>query len=98
MTMIDGGTQPYTLTLDKFLQHAAKWHPNQEVVTSHEQGQSRRVHYAELERRSRRLSAVLAGLGVRHGDRVATLSWNTQSHVEAWYAIMGLGAICHTLN
>jgi 3-(methylthio)propionyl---CoA ligase len=98
MTMIDGGMQPYTLTLDKFLQHAAKWQPNREVVTGHEEGKSRRIHYAELEHRSRRLSAVLAGLGVLNGDRIATLAWNTQSHVEAWYAIMGMGAICHTLN
>ncbi len=32
------------------------------------------------------------------GDRVATLAWNTQAHVESWYAIMGMGAVCHTLN
>jgi acyl-CoA synthetase (AMP-forming)/AMP-acid ligase II len=41
---------------------------------------------------------VLAGLGVATGDRVATLAWNTQAHVEVWYAIMGMGAVCHTLN
>jgi acyl-CoA synthetase (AMP-forming)/AMP-acid ligase II len=41
---------------------------------------------------------VLAGLGVKTGDRVATLAWNTQAHVEIWYAIMGMGAVCHTLN
>jgi acyl-CoA synthetase (AMP-forming)/AMP-acid ligase II len=39
------------------------------------------------------------GAGVkRPGDRVATLAWNSQAHVEAWYAIMGMGAVCHTLN
>jgi CubicO group peptidase (beta-lactamase class C family) len=37
-------------------------------------------------------------LGVAAGDRVATLAWNTQAHVEVWYAIMGMGAVCHTLN
>jgi 3-(methylthio)propionyl---CoA ligase len=98
MRMIDGGMQPFALTLDKFLEHAAKWHPNKEVVTGHEEGESTRVDYADLEHRSRRVSAVLAGFGVCNGDRIATLAWNTQSHVEVWYAIMGMGAICHTLN
>jgi fatty-acyl-CoA synthase len=44
------------------------------------------------------VSAVLADLGVETGDRVATLAWNTQAHVEAWYAVLGMGAVCHTLN
>jgi fatty-acyl-CoA synthase len=35
---------------------------------------------------------------VQPGDRVATLAWNTGRHIEAWYAIMGMGAVCHTLN
>ena len=36
--------------------------------------------------------------GIRLGDRVATLAWNTGRHLEAWYGIMGIGAVCHTLN
>jgi fatty-acyl-CoA synthase len=44
------------------------------------------------------VSSALAALGVAKGGRVATLAWNTQGHVEAWYGIMGMGAICHTLN
>lgn len=42
--------------------------------------------------------SALRALGIGRGDRVATLAWNTQGHVEAWYGIMGMGAICHTLN
>ena len=98
MRMIDGEMQGFTLTLDKFLRHAAKWHPEAEVVTAHAEGRSERIGYAGLMARSRNVSAVLAGLGVGKGDRVATLAWNSQAHVESWYAIMGMGAICHTLN
>jgi acyl-CoA synthetase (AMP-forming)/AMP-acid ligase II len=98
MHMIDGSMQNYALTLDKLLEHAAKWHPDAEVVTGRETGRTVRVTYAELDRRSRRTSLVLASFGVRAGDRVATLAWNTQEHLEVWYAIMGMGAICHTLN
>ena len=90
--------QDFPLTLDRFLAHAAKWHPHAEVVTAREGGAIDRVGYAELKERSLRVSSVLADLGVAFGDRVATLAWNTQAHVEAWYAIMGMGAICHTLN
>ncbi|PQA89579.1 AMP-binding protein [Hyphococcus luteus] len=96
--MIDGAMQPYALTLNKFIDHAAKWRPDVEVVTAREDGAVERVGYAALRERALRVSAVLAELGVRFGDRVATLAWNTQAHVEAWYAIMGLGGVCHTLN
>ncbi|TAJ70796.1 MAG: AMP-dependent synthetase [Phenylobacterium sp.] len=96
--MIDGAMQPFALTLDRFLAHAAKWRPTSEVVTAREDGVVDRIGYGPLMARSRRISAVLAGLGVKTGDRVATLAWNTQAHFEAWYAIMGMGAVCHTLN
>ncbi|MEA1672412.1 AMP-binding protein [Nitrospirillum sp. BR 11163] len=97
LPMMDGAMQDYALTLDKFLHHAAKWHPHAEVVTAREHGRDR-IGYADLRTRSLAVSGLLAGFGVRQGDRVATLAWNTQAHVEAWYAIMGLGAVCHTLN
>lgn len=96
--MIDGSMQDYPLTLDKFLHHAAKWHPNAEVVTAREGGGIDRIGYAALRDRALAVSSLLTGFGVKAGDRVATLAWNSQAHVEAWYAIMGMGAVCHTLN
>ena len=96
--MIDGEMQDYALTLDKFLLHAAKWHPQREVVMAQAGGASQRIGYADLLARSQRVSSALRALGVAQGDRVATLAWNTQGHLEAWYAIIGMGAVCHTLN
>jgi 3-(methylthio)propionyl---CoA ligase len=96
--MIDGAMQPFALTLDKFLAHAAKWRPASEVVTAREGGVVDRIGYGALMARSQRVSSALAELGVEAGHRIATLAWNTQAHVEAWYAIMGMGAVCHTLN
>lgn len=98
MPMIDGGMQPFALTLDKFLTHAAKWHPEREVVSARDAGTPDRIGYAKLKGRSQRISAILEGFGTRYGDRVATLAWNTKAHMEVCYAIMGMGAICHTLN
>ena len=96
--MIHGAMQPFALTLDKFLEHAAKWRPTSQVVTARTDGGVDRIGYADLKIRSERVSAILAELGVGVGDVVATLAWNTQAHVEVWYAIMGMGAVCHTLN
>ncbi len=96
--MTDGELQDFPLTVDKFLRHAAKWHPRAQVVTAQDDGSVARVAYPQLLSRAQRLSAGLAKLGVGRGDRVATLCWNTQAHVEAWYAVMGMGAVCHTLN
>ncbi|WP_354071300.1 AMP-binding protein [Caulobacter sp. 1776] len=90
--------QAFALTLDKFLDHAAKWRPNGQVVTAREGGGADRIGYADLRDRALRVSSVLEGLGVEKGDRVATLAWNSQAHVEVWFAIMGMGAVCHTLN
>jgi fatty-acyl-CoA synthase len=96
--MIDGDMQTFALTVDKILDHAAKWSPDTEVVTARKGQGNARIGYAGLRDRARKTSAVLAGFGLTFGERVATLAWNTQQHVEAWYAIMGMGAVCHTLN
>ena len=96
--MTGGGMQDYPLTLNRFLDHAAKWHPEAEVVTGCEGEVVGRIGYAALKLRARRVSAALAELGTGFGDHVATLAWNSQAHMEAWYGIMGMGAVCHTLN
>ncbi len=96
--MQDGAIQPYSLTVDKFLEHAAKWHPDAKVITAGHDGSVTRICYAALRERALSVSGALVALGVRQGDRVATLAWNTQAHIEAWYGIMGMGANCHTLN
>jgi acyl-CoA synthetase (AMP-forming)/AMP-acid ligase II len=91
--------QHYELSLDKFIDHAAKWHPAVEVVTAGGLGQpSARIGYAALRDRSKLLSGALTGLGLAFGDRIATLAWNSQAHLELWYAAFGVGIVCHTLN
>ncbi len=90
--------QTYTLTVDKFLDHAAKWSGSREVVTVDAGRVAQRIGYAELRRRANRLSGALQHLGLRFGDRLGTLAWNTQHHVEMYYAAMAAGMVCHTLN
>src|SRR5690348_2879223 len=90
--------QNFALTLNKFLEHAAKWHPDAGVVTATGGGAVVRTSYKDLLAASRRFSRGLIDLGIAPGDRVATLAWNTCAHIEAWYGVSGIGAIVHTLN
>jgi fatty-acyl-CoA synthase len=90
--------QPYGLTVDKFLDHAAKWHPDAEISQGDAGRVAARIGYAQLRERSNRMSGALLALGMRIGDRIGTLAWNTQHHLEVYYAAMGAGLVCHTLN
>ena len=98
MTSMQGRMQDWPLTVDRILDHAASWHGDREIVSRSVEGPIVRTTYGEVHKRAKRVSNVLKALGVVQGDRVATLAWNTARHIEAWYGIMGIGAVCHTLN
>jgi len=89
--------QPYALTVDKFLDHAARWHGSAEIIST-AGPEVRRTTYAPLRSQAVGLSGGLLDHGLRFGDRVATLAWNTVDHLSVSYAAMGVGLVCHTLN
>ena len=93
-----GLMQDWPLTVDKILDHAKNWHPNREVVTRSVEGPIERTTYGAIHGRAKRVSNALKAWSVQPGDRIATLAWNTADHIETWYGIMGIGAVCHTLN
>jgi fatty-acyl-CoA synthase len=93
-----GLMQDWPLTVDRILDHAASQHGHREVVTRSLEGPIVRTTWGDIHARAKRLSSALLALGVQPGDRVATLAWNSGRHIESWYAIMGIGAVCHTLN
>jgi fatty-acyl-CoA synthase len=98
-TPMQGLMQDWPLTVDKIADHAARWHAEREIVTRRvEDGAVERTTYGAMHRRAKQLSHALREAGIGMGDRVATLAWNTSRHMEAWYGIMGIGAVCHTLN
>jgi fatty-acyl-CoA synthase len=86
------------LTIPLIARHVEALH-GAKLVTSRRPDRSiRRVTYAELLGRARRLAGALRDLGVRRGDRVATFCWNHHQHVEAYFAVPCMGAVVHTLN
>ncbi len=93
-----GLMQDWPLLVPTILDHAARWHGEREIVTRTVEGPMHRTTYAEIHSRARRVAKALQRLGVRSGERVGTLAWNTHRHMESWYGIMGAGAVCHTLN
>ncbi len=93
-----GLMQSWPLTVPSVIDHAARWHGEREMVTRTVEGAIHRTNYAELHERARKLAQALRRLGVGKGQVVGTLAWNTHRHFEAWYAIMGAGGVCHTLN
>ncbi|MCG2667235.1 fatty-acid--CoA ligase [Bradyrhizobium sp. GCM10023182] len=93
-----GLMQDWPLLCHRIIEHAAKIHGTQEVVTRSVEGPIHRTTYAEIHKRALKVSQMLERDGIKLGDRVATIAWNTWRHLEVWYGIMGIGAICHTVN
>ena len=93
-----GLMQDWPLLCHRILEHAATIHGNQEVVTRSVEGPIVRTTYKHIHERALKVSQALDKAGIKIGDRIATIAWNTARHLECWYGIMGIGAICHTVN
>lgn len=93
-----GKMQDWPLLIWRLLDHAAIAHGRREIVTQTVEGERHRYTWAGARHRSRQLAEALTRLGVQQGDRVGTLAWNTHRHLEAWFAISGMGAVAHTVN
>ncbi|MCO5242136.1 MAG: long-chain fatty acid--CoA ligase [Chitinophagaceae bacterium] len=89
----------FPLTVPSILEYGNRVFPSKQVVTLLPNGSLHRYAFADLYRRSRRLSEVLRlRWNIAPGDRIATFAWNQYQHLELYYAIPGAGAVCHPLN
>jgi fatty-acyl-CoA synthase len=86
------------LLISSIIQHADRYFGSNEIVSRRIEGDIHRYTYKDCHRRARQLANALAGLGVKIGDRVATLAWNGYRHLEVYYAVSGSGAVLHTIN
>jgi fatty-acyl-CoA synthase len=93
-----GLMQDWPLLCHRVIDHAAINHGGRAVVSRSVEGPIHSTNYAEVRARALKLAQRLEREGIRLGDRVATLAWNTWRHLEAWYGITGTGAIYHTVN
>ena len=93
-----GAMQEWPLRTTRLLDHAAREHGARRIVSRWTDGSETRTDWAGVARDARRLAQALARLGLRRGDRVATLAMNHGHHLIAWYAAMGMGGVIHTIN
>ena len=93
-----GLMQDWPLLCHRILDHAAIQHGARKIITRSIEGPIHETNYAEIRQRALKVAQRLEKDGIKLGDRVATLAWNTWRHLEAWYGIMGIGAIYHTVN
>jgi acyl-CoA synthetase (AMP-forming)/AMP-acid ligase II len=93
-----GLIQDRPLLVSSLLLHADRHHGATEIVTRTVEGPIHRHTIRDAHRRARQLARALRRLGVAQSDCVATLAWNTHRHFEFYYAVSGIGAICHIIN
>jgi fatty-acyl-CoA synthase len=96
--MLRGLMMDRPLLVSSAIDYAAEVYPDVEVVSQTVEGGLHRYGYRAARERIGRLANALVGLGIKPGDRVATLAWNGYRHFELYYAIAGIGAVCHTIN
>ncbi|MDF2463938.1 MAG: fatty-acid--CoA ligase [Ramlibacter sp.] len=86
------------LSLNHLLERAGKLFAGNEIVSRLPDKSLRRHTYGEYYRRTRALACALGNLGLKKGDRVATLCWNHHAHLECYFGIPAAGGVMHTLN
>jgi fatty-acyl-CoA synthase len=96
--MLAGRMMDFPLTLTHFLERARTFHGRSEIVSRRPDRSLHRYTYADFYRRVCRLANALRRLGVKPGDRVASLCWNHHQHLELYFAVPAMGAVIHTLN
>jgi acyl-CoA synthetase (AMP-forming)/AMP-acid ligase II len=86
------------LLVSALLRHAARHFGDTEIVTRRLEGDLHRYTYRDCEVRAKQFAQALLAAGVQPGERIGTLAWNTYRHLEVYYGVSGLGAVCHTIN
>jgi fatty-acyl-CoA synthase len=93
-----GLMQDWPLLCHRIIDHAATYHPDRAVVSRSIEGPIHTTNYAQVRARALKVAQRLERDGIKQGDRVATMAWNTWRHLETWYGILGIGAVYHTVN
>ncbi|MBM3927082.1 MAG: long-chain fatty acid--CoA ligase [Sphingomonadales bacterium] len=93
-----GAMQDVELRIPLLLDHAKREHGGREIVTRWADGRTTRTDWSGVHRDARRLAQALERLGVKKGERVATLAMNHVGHLIAWYGVIGMGGVIHTIN
>ncbi|HIE82827.1 MAG TPA: long-chain fatty acid--CoA ligase, partial [Dehalococcoidia bacterium] len=90
------GMQDFPLTVGKILDHAAKYHTKRKIISRSIEGPITKTNWGEVQVQAKKVSQALISLGIRTGDVIGVMAWNTSRHLEVWYGVPGAGAVNHT--
>ena len=90
--------QEFPLRVGNIIDHAARYHPRRDIISRDVEGPINRTNWNEIRNRALQLAKALHKLGVRKGDVIGVMAWNTSRHLEVVYGVPGVGAVNHTLN
>ncbi|HEV2598894.1 long-chain fatty acid--CoA ligase [Sphingopyxis sp.] len=90
--------QNQPLLVTALIDHAAREHGSREIVSHWADGRMSRTNWATVGIDARRFAAAMVKLGMKKGDRIATLAMNHSHHLVSWYGAAGMGGVIHTVN
>ncbi len=93
-----GAMQDWPLRVMRLIDHAEREHGGREIVSAWGDGSVTRINWRDTAAQARRMARGLERMGIRRGDRVATLAMNHAHHLTSWYGAVGMGAVLHTIN
>ena len=93
-----GAMQDWPLRVMRLVDHAEREHGDQEIVGASGDGTIVRTNWRNVATDGRRMAQALERLGMKPGDRVATLAMNSLRHLTSWYGAIGMGGVLHTIN
>ena len=103
--MLQGLMMDMPLLISSLIAHADRHHGDTEIVSRTVEGPDKdgrgaihRSTYRAAHQRARQLANALRALGVGQSERIGTLAWNGYRHFETYFAVSGMGAVCHTIN
>ncbi|WP_240754516.1 long-chain-fatty-acid--CoA ligase [Lampropedia aestuarii] len=97
-TMLQGLMQDRPLLISSLVEHAARFHPEAEIVSRLPEGGMHRTNWRGIQRGAKQVANALQTLGVKPSDRIGTLAWNSYRHLMLYYGVSGSGAVLHTVN
>ena len=96
--MAFGAMQDWKLRISHVIDHAAREAPDREIVTHWADGSETRTDWAGIRRDAKKMAQALQALGLKPGDKVASLAMNHSRHLVSWFGVAGMGGVLHTCN
>lgn len=93
-----GQMQDWPLRVGAIIDHAAKFHGGRPVISREPDGSISRTDWLSVRRDALKITQGLRRIGVRAGDVVGAMAWNSSRHLAVWYGVPGAGAVLHSLN